>query len=107
MKIEMVKRPWQKGNGQRFNPDPFYQSQAWKSTRKAFIAGQTTLPNGMRVSNTLCIECFLKGVITPMYVVDHKVRIKDGGDRTDLNNLQSLCESHHNSKSANEGNSKK
>ena len=102
MKIESIKRPWIKGTQRRYNPDPFYQSQEWKRTKQGFKLSVTTLPDGRPVSNTMCIECYKQGIVKPMHTVDHIVRIKDGGSRTDYSNLQSLCESCHAKKSAKE-----
>lgn len=102
MKIEPIKRPWIKEGQRRYNPDPFYQSQAWKRTKQAFKLSTTTLEDGRTVSNTMCIECYKQGIIKPGHSIDHIVRIKDGGSRTDFNNLQNLCEYHHASKSAKE-----
>lgn len=48
-----------------------------------------------------------EGRVTPMHTVDHITRIKDGGDRTDHNNLRSLCAHHHAIKSAKEGNERR
>jgi hypothetical protein len=101
MKIETIKRPWDNPNGQRrYNRDPFYNSQEWKRTKQAFKLGYTELPDGRRVSNTMCLECFKKGKVSAGYAIDHVVRIKDGGERTDFKNLQNLCEHHHAVKSA-------
>ena len=103
MKIESIKRPWVKLQN-RSNPDPFYKSNMWKKIRQSFKLGKTTLSDGREVPNTLCIECYKQGIVKEMYAVDHIIRIKDGGSRTDLNNLQGLCERHHAIKSAEEGN---
>lgn len=100
MKIERIKRPWIKEGQHRNNPDPFYQSQTWKRTRQAFKLGTTVLPDGREVSNSMCLECYKQGIVKPMHTVDHIQRIKDGGNRTDFSNLQSLCESCHARKSA-------
>ena len=105
MEIKPRKRPWEKQHrqGNRYNPDPFYQSAIWKQTRKAFINSTTTI-DGKEVSNAICIECYKLGHTEPVHTVDHIHRIKAGGDRTDHSNLQSLCKHHHAIKSANEAN---
>lgn len=102
MKIENIKRPWQKETQRRYNPDPFYQSQEWKRTKQSFKLGVTELPDGRVVSNTMCIECYKEGKVKAGHSIDHIVRIKDGGSRTDHKNLQNLCEHHHAVKSAKE-----
>ena len=105
MKVESIKRPWQKDSYQgRSNPDPFYHSALWKRTKQAFKLGTTRLKDGRNVPNSLCIECYQAGIIKAGHTVDHITRIKDGGSRTEFSNLQMLCEHHHAVKSANEGN---
>jgi 5-methylcytosine-specific restriction endonuclease McrA len=105
MKIKRTDLPWAKIST-RSNPDPFYKSPTWKKTRQAFKLGSTQLPDGRQVPNHLCIDCYKEGKITSMYVVDHIVRIKDGGSKTDMRNLQGLCEHHHAIKSSAEGKQK-
>jgi 5-methylcytosine-specific restriction endonuclease McrA len=111
MQINSIKRPWYNntGNyGNRVTIDPFYQSSTWKRTKESFKRGFSILSNGMRVSNKLCYDCMDKhNKPTPMHTVDHMTAIQDGGDRTNHDNLRSLCLSHHNSKSAQEGNSRR
>lgn len=102
MKINTIRRPGEPKGQRRYNPDPFYQSGTWKRTKKAFKLGTSILPDGKEISNTLCYECAVEGKIRPGYAIDHVKRIKDGGDRTDHNNLRNLCESHHARKSAKE-----
>ncbi len=120
MKVSTLKRPWsgQSKQGKRYNPDPFYNSPEWRRVRKAFIQSSTILWNPpfekqedgslmmttQIVSNRLCHECAKQGNTVEMHTVDHIVRIKDGGSRTDFSNLQSLCKHHHAVKSAQEGN---
>lgn len=89
MIINSNKRPWEKtgSQGKRHNPDPFYQSKQWRSTRNAFIQ-----------ANRLCVVC---GGQAEM--VDHKVRIKEGGSRLDWSNLQSMCNKCHAKKDNNAG----
>lgn len=45
--------------------------------------------------------------LTPGHSIDHITPIEEGGDRTDHNNLRNLCLSHHNRKSAIEGNNRR
>jgi 5-methylcytosine-specific restriction protein A len=105
MEIKTIKRPWQKQSnyGNRYNKDPLYHSQQWRSTRDIHLEGFTTI-DGKKVSNRLCIECYKKGKVMKMHTVDHIIRVEDGGPKFDLSNLQSLCLSCHNRKSAIEGN---
>jgi 5-methylcytosine-specific restriction enzyme A len=100
MKINSIKRPWDGPSQRRYNRDPFYNSQEWKRTKQAFKLGTTKLSDGRDVPNTLCLECYKEGRIVKGYAIDHVTRIKDGGSRTDFNNLQNLCEHHHAVKSA-------
>lgn len=87
MEIKRIRRPWEKKSGERHNPDPFYQSSAWRKTRNAFIS-----------VNPRCVKCGDKAV-----VADHIVRIKDGGSPLDWSNLQPMCTPCHNKKDNNAG----
>lgn len=109
MQIKKIKRPWNPNDnyGHRLHKDPFYNSSTWKNTKAAFKIVSSDLPDGKKVSNSLCYDCFIKGHITPMHSVDHMIAIEDGGSRTDFNNLRSLCLSCHNTKSAIEGNERR
>ncbi|HMJ67601.1 MAG TPA: HNH endonuclease signature motif containing protein [Cyclobacteriaceae bacterium] len=121
MNVQRVKRPWErKGKwGVKYAPDPYYQSSTWKALVKSFRLTSTlwdsvTLvrvaqpgPNVVKISNTLCFECYTKDqVIKPGRQTDHIVTRKAGG-KDEHSNLQTLCDHHHASKSANEGKVKK
>ena len=67
----------------------FYNSSQWRKLRRWFVS-----------SNPLCIECRAKGRVVAVDVVDHIIELKDGGAALDVANLQALCHSHHNKKSA-------
>lgn len=69
----------------------FYNSWPWRKLRKRYLE-----------SNPLCVHCEAADVITKAKVVDHIVRINAGGEPLNEDNLQSLCESCHNKKSATE-----
>ena len=69
----------------------FYQSAQWRAVRAAFLRQQP-----------LCCACEVRGRVVPAVVVDHVVPIKQGGARFDPENLQALCVSDHNAKSAKE-----
>ena len=111
MLIKKSKRPWHPNEnryGHRLHKDPFYNGSPWKATKEAFKVLDSILSNGKKVSNCLCYECMDKHEkITPMHTVDHILAIEDGGSRYDFSNLRSLCLSHHNSKSAREGNERR
>jgi 5-methylcytosine-specific restriction protein A len=51
----------------------------------------------------LCRECKKSGIIKAGQMIDHLIPIRDGGEKYDHENLQTLCWSHHSEKSANEG----
>ena len=69
----------------------FYHTTQWRHARKQYLA---RFP--------ICVACRSMGIATPGTVVDHIVPIRKGGALTDPDNLQSLCASCHNSKSARE-----
>ena len=68
----------------------FYKSLAWKKLREA-----------MRNKNPLCVHCLTRGLATPMDVVDHIIPLKVAYKlRLVPSNLQCLCNSCHNIKTA-------
>lgn len=69
----------------------FYQSRQWREVRSALLR-----------ENPLCATCAAKGLVVAARVVDHVHPIKDGGARFDFGNLQPLCVSCHNRKTAKE-----
>lgn len=93
-KPNKIQRSWvpQRKAFERENTNTdFYNSWPWRKKAKAF-----------KISNPLCVECLKKDLVVPVKVVDHIVAINAGGAKLDNNNLQSLCESCHNRKSAGE-----
>ena len=69
----------------------FYQSRQWRVVRAAFLR-----------EHPLCGACSARGGLIPARVVDHVVPVKDGGARFLASNLQALCVSCHNRKTARE-----
>ncbi len=69
----------------------FYQSKSWRLLRAGFLR-----------MHPLCEVCAKLGKETPAVVADHIQPIKDGGGRFDPSNLQALCVSCHNRKTAQE-----
>ena len=69
----------------------FYQSARWRGVRAAFLR-----------EHPLCRVCAARGRVVPAVVVDHVVPVKDGGARFDVGNLQALCVTCHNRKTARE-----
>jgi 5-methylcytosine-specific restriction enzyme A len=69
----------------------FYQSRQWRLVRAAFLR-----------EHPLCGACRERGGLIPARVVDHVVPVKDGGARYLASNLQALCVSCHNRKTARE-----
>lgn len=67
----------------------FYNSGAWRKTRKAFL-----------LQYPLCKFCQDNGRTTAAKVVDHILEINQGGAKLDWENLQPLCHPCHNSKTA-------
>ena len=66
--------------------DKFYHSREWRRVR------------GLKLSrDPLCVMCG-----RPAKIVDHIKEISDGGCKLCLDNLQSMCVSCHNSKTADE-----
>ncbi len=69
----------------------FYQSKDWRALRAAVLR-----------ESPLCVVCKAKDRLVAAGVVDHVVPLKDGGARFDRANLQPLCISCHNRKTARE-----
>jgi 5-methylcytosine-specific restriction protein A len=69
----------------------FYQSRQWRLVRAAFLR-----------EHPLCGVCSERGGLAPARVVDHVMPVKDGGARYVTTNLQALCVSCHNRKTARE-----
>ena len=68
----------------------FYQSQAWKETRKAYAASV----------GGLCERCRAKGLIVPAEIVHHKIHltpdnITDPNISLAWSNLEALCRQCH------------
>lgn len=77
----------------RSNPNRhIYDSMQWRRLAKQH-----------KRENPLCVMCLKEGIVTPVYCTDHSLPINEGGSPFDWNNLQSLCRSHHESKSSKEG----
>lgn len=90
------KRPWlpeRKAQEGRKLQDGFYHTPAWRRLRNAFIKAYP-----------LCAACEERGILKEGKVVDHtKPRRLYPALELDWNNLQTLCDSCHNSKSGKEG----
>ena len=67
----------------------FYQRAKWKRVR-----------NYQLLQFPFCKSCQSKEILTQATVVDHIIPIAEGGDEYDQNNLQSMCVSCHNAKTA-------
>ena len=92
MKVNKKKRFWipdKPKQWQTTEDNNFYHTRAWRGLRKQFIQ-----------EHPICQQCETKGITKPAKVVDHILSIRKGGQELDKSNLQSLCESCHNSKSS-------
>jgi 5-methylcytosine-specific restriction protein A len=104
MEIKARKLPWQKATRQTSSPDNRYHTKYWISRREIFRRGTKTMPNGYILRNVYCYQCYLEtGKQIEGAQTDHIVQKKLGGSDED-DNLMTLCDRHHNSKSAREGN---
>ena len=69
-----------------------YASYVWRRAARVY-----------KDANPLCVACLEGGVATPVWAVDHIVPHDGNLDLFwDESNWQSLCESHHNAKTARE-----
>ncbi|MHC5269673.1 HNH endonuclease [Enterococcus sp. LJL98] len=70
----------------------FYNGRSWRTLSRLY-----------RLKNPICEVCLLNNVIKKADVVDHILEVKDRWDlRLDEKNLQSMCHSCHNTKTAEE-----
>ena len=69
----------------------FYKSAQWRAVRAVFLR-----------EHPVCCVCAARGRVVAAVVVDHVVPVKDGGARFDAANLQALCVTCHNRKTAQE-----
>ena len=109
MNITETRPKWarQENYGSRLTRTPFYNSAAWRKSRQARRLESTEV-NGHILLNIYCVECYKEtGKEVLSYNDDHIVAIKDGGDPFDYKNRQTLCDHHHNKKSAIEGNNRR
>ena len=74
----------------------FYNNRRWRKVRGEYIK-----------ANPLCVHCEQKGIIEAAKICDHIIPIRQGGDKWNTCNFQSLCVSCHNKKSSSEGKQKK
>ena len=70
----------------------FYKTAVWRTIRRRHL-----------YNHPFCEECLKNGKRTAAVIVDHIIPIKQGGAKYSENNLQSLCQSCHSSKSVREG----
>lgn len=67
-----------------------YNSGTWRRIRNAYMK-----------KHQLCEHCLLLNIITASFICDHIEEIEDNYDRRfDRTNLQALCQSCHNKKTA-------
>lgn len=74
----------------------FYQSKDWKQIRTEVI-----------YRDVLCQHCGEPYQRGARFQVDHIIAIEDGGGKFELGNLQLLCKTCHDRKSANEGHNRR
>jgi 5-methylcytosine-specific restriction endonuclease McrA len=130
IKPEIIKAPWQSqtkatpfgGRSDAGESRKFYQKYSWQVFRKKCKAEQRahdlTIINEFYAANPsisfsslqqwlmgdapLCVHCLTEKQITPATVADHITPIRQGGAKLAKNNIQWLCATHHNIKSAKE-----
>lgn len=73
------------------NGKNIYWTNRWKKIRAIVLREQP-----------VCVMCEQLGLATPAKIVDHIKELEDGADPFDRSNLQPLCVSHHNNKTAKE-----
>ena len=66
-----------------------YQTNEWRAIRRQVLQHEP-----------LCRDCKAKGIVKVANVIDHIKPVRLGGEFWETNNMQPLCTSCHNSKSA-------
>jgi 5-methylcytosine-specific restriction protein A len=69
--------------------DKIYKTQRWRRVRALQLK-----------ENPLCDKCRKEGKVKDAEMVDHIKPIRAGGNAYNMDNLQSLCQAHHNKKTA-------
>ena len=89
------------------NVHPWYQSKEWRGNPNRKLGERGGIREAQLRRQPNCVECEKEGVINPATVVDHKKDWKKGRTKeekrmlfTNPDNLQSLCHSCHNRKTA-------
>lgn len=72
------------------NYDEVYNTTQWRLVRDL----------AFKRDKGVCAMCQAKGRYTPAVIADHIIEIDDGGAKFELNNIQILCRSCHNIKTA-------
>lgn len=88
------RKPWQEkrvAHKRIADNSKFYNSRKWRNFRKQRL-----------LEEPLCRKCEAKGLVVEAKVLDHIVRIEDGGDKLTRENTQPLCKKCHDSKSGKE-----
>ena len=80
-----------KATGRRHKPDKSFYNYEWAKYSRARLK-----------KHRLCVMCLKEGISTVARVTDHIIPMSQGGSEWDEDNHQSLCFSHHNSKTATE-----
>jgi 5-methylcytosine-specific restriction protein A len=93
-------RPEPKKNKNLINPNKSWSGTKFDYSSKDWIK----LRNFVRSEEPLCRICKDRGEIVPTKIIDHIKPIIECGEAWDRDNLQGLCESCHNRKSAIEKN---
>ena len=90
-------RSWSKNDNHKF-----YNSTVWKNFRQV-VLNNPFIENNIEVPAGCCVRCYIdKDEIVEATTVDHTKQISCGGAKLNRNNVQPLCTSCHNRKSAKE-----
>ncbi len=86
-KTKSIKRPWIAKEESKTTSSDFYRSKEWRKLRAIHLSKEP-----------FCRDCKKEGRIIQGRIVDHIHEINQGGGALDENNLQTLCQTHHNRK---------
>lgn len=88
------RKPWQETrvvHARKVDNSKIYNGRRWRNFRKQVLQDEP-----------LCRKCNDKGLVVEAKVLDHIIRIEDGGAVYSKENTQPLCSKCHNSKSGKE-----
>jgi 5-methylcytosine-specific restriction protein A len=100
-KPKWIPKNKKRAKGKLFDNSDFYNSKEWQRLRRSFFGMVWDGKKYKKTKNLLCLPCLDSGIYIDSVVADHIVPRNRGGKDEEVN-LQPLCISCHEKKSAKE-----